>query len=197
MCARMRRLLATTALALAFPAAAHAAGGDFAIEGGTGAQRSQVAAALAASSFPWAILGRVTIHVGRYGDSYATPGEVFLDAGLLDAGRFAWSTVQHEVAHQVDFLLLDAADRERLRSALGARDWCWEQPSLPHAEHGCERLASTLVWAYWPSPDNAGRPEGPRDEAAALAPAAFRSLLADVLRRPELAAAPRARRLAR
>ena len=31
------------------------------------------------------------------------PGQIWLDASLLDSGRFSWGVVQHEYAHQVDF----------------------------------------------------------------------------------------------
>ena len=61
-------------------------------------------AALDASAFDWDIvLQRVTIHVARIGTSYARPGHIWLDRGLLGAGRFAWASVMDEYAHQVDF----------------------------------------------------------------------------------------------
>ncbi len=54
-------------------------------------------AALAASAFDWSLLpGTIVVHIGNVGCSFALPGEVWLDAGLLDAGRFAWAVVQHE-----------------------------------------------------------------------------------------------------
>ena len=50
--------------------------------------------------------------------------------------------------------------------------------SVKHAQLASERFASTLAWAYWPSPYNSLRPQSQTDEAAAMKPAAFRSLLA-------------------
>ena len=66
----------------------------------------------------------MTIHVGNVGTSHATPGHIWLDRGLLATGRFAWATVMDEYAHQVDFLVLDAAHRSVLLLRLGADAWC-------------------------------------------------------------------------
>ena len=59
----MRRflLLVVSIASLALPAGAFARGGDYGFEGGTPAQRSQVRAALGASTFDWsAVPTRVT-----------------------------------------------------------------------------------------------------------------------------------------
>src|SRR3990172_6003242 len=110
--------------AFAFAGQAHAAGGTYVFDGGTQRQQREVKKALNASSFDWSLVpGTVTIHVSPVGTSYATPGHVFLDGDLLNAGRFAWGTVQHEYAHKVDFLLLDAGRRAPLAAALGAPAW--------------------------------------------------------------------------
>lgn len=176
------RFTLVTLTALALSGTAHAAGGSYTFEGGTGKERAQVRAALEASAFPWDIVpAQITIHIARGNDSHALPGHIWLDADLLRSGRFAWGTVQHEYAHQVDFFLFDDATRARLLGELGGRDWCYGVPGLDHADYGCERFASTLAWAYWPSADNALEPESSRDESAALAPAKFRSLLAELL----------------
>jgi hypothetical protein len=182
----MRRLLLlfSTLLALAVPGPAAARGGDYGFEGGTQAQQTQVRRALDASTFDWGVIpAHVTVHIGQYGVSHTRPGHVYLDAGLLDAGRFAWATVQDEFAHQVDFLRFDDATRAQLTSALGARDWCYGVQGLAHGEYGCERFASTLVWAFWPSKHNAYRPANPNDESAAMAPARFRALVSGLLSR--------------
>jgi hypothetical protein len=182
----MRRLvfILATLFTLALPGQALARGGDYGFEGGTPAQQAQVRKALDASAFDWSLIGtRVTVHVGPYGVSHARAGHVYLDGGLLDAGRFSWATVQDEFAHQVDFLRFDDAIRAELTSALGARDWCYGVEGLAHHEYGCERFASTLVWAFWPSKHNAYRPANPNDESAAMAPARFRALVSDLLRR--------------
>lgn len=168
----MRRALAavlTIATLLGGAASARASGGSYAFDGGTPAEQATVRAALDASAFPWSIVPQqVTIHVAPGTDSYATPGQIWLDANLLDAGRFAWGTVQHEYAHQVDFLLLDQSDRAQLQALLGGRDWCGEVAGLAHDDHGCERFADTVAAAYWPSPDNTATAFAPADRFRAL-----------------------------
>jgi hypothetical protein len=184
--------LAALIAVLAFAGNAQAAGGDYVFDGATAAERAQVRAALDASSFPWNLVpAQVTIHVGAFDSSHALPGHIYLDRGLLRAGRFAWATVQDEYAHQVDFFLFDGAIRAQLTSALGAKDWCYGVAGLAHDEYGCERFSSTLVWAYWPSKDNAYRPQSRRDESAALAPAKFRDLMATLVGAPRTAAGAR------
>jgi hypothetical protein len=179
-----RTLLITVLCALALAPAADAAGGNYSFAGGTANQRTQVKAALDASAFDWSIVPEaVTVHIAR-GASHSTPGHVWLDPSLLDAGVFSWATVQDEYAHQLDFFLFDAATRAELTKALGAKAWCHEVSGLRHDEYGCERFASTLVWAYWPSRSNAYRPQSARDESAAMAPGAFRSLMGRLVGAP-------------
>ena len=86
--------------------------------------------------------------------------------------------MQHEYAHQVDYLLFDEPRRALLLKRLGGRDWCYGTPGLAHDQYGCERFASTFAWAFWPSRENSMRPRGRRDESAAMAPAKFRALVA-------------------
>jgi hypothetical protein len=176
-------LLATVAGFLGVCAPAAADGGRYAFDGGTAAERAQVSAALDASEFDWSVVpARVTIHIAPDATSSAAPGEIWLDANLLDAGTFSWGVVQHEYAHQVDFFLLDDADRASLLRVLGGDTWCdgGSQP-LPHASYGCERFASTLAWAFWPSPQNCMRPLGAHDETSSLAPAVLRTLVRRLL----------------
>jgi hypothetical protein len=176
--------VAAAAGALSFPALAQAVGGSYAFDGGTTRQQRQVVRALEVSEFHWdAVPAPVVIHIERGAESRATPGHIWLDADLLQAGAFAWGVVQHEYAHQVDFALFDDADRAMLLRKLGGQTWCSEDPRLEHEDLGCERFASTLAWAYWPSPENCMKPEGPRDESAALPPAAFRALVSELIRR--------------
>jgi hypothetical protein len=140
---------------------------------------------LQASSFDWNVVpGPITIHIVRGADSGALPGAIWLDADLLDAGTFAWGVVQHEYAHQVDYLVLTDEQRNRLMPLLGVSGWCYEVAVLPHAAYGCERFASMLAWSYWPSPENCMKPEGPGDESAATSPRRFRAVL-DALLQPE------------
>ena len=155
---------------------------SLAFTGGSTTERSQVTRALGASNFDWSLLPtRVTVHIGRDFDSEAAPGEVWLDANVLDAGRFSWGVVQHEFAHQVDFQLLDAETRARFALLLGGSAWCGSTLSFAHADYGCERFASTLAWSYWPSANNCMKPTSNSDESAAMAPAAFRGALAEAL----------------
>jgi len=172
------RLLVPLVVALALAPSALADGGSYAFDGGTRAEQAQVRAALNASSFNWSLVpGPVVIHIGRGGGPHATPGEIWLDAGLLDAGRFAWGVVQHEYAHQVDLALLDDGMRARLHQLLGGSAW-W---GGAHSASGCERFADALAWAYWQSPDNVMRPETAADEGGQVSPERFRAVLGALL----------------
>jgi hypothetical protein len=185
--AALALLLAAVVVASGSPPAA-AGGAGYRFDGGTSAERRAVAAALAAlaaSTFDWSIVpAEVTIHIAPDVETRSAPAEIWLDSGLLTGGRFAWGLIQHEYAHQVDFFLLDAAARATLTAALGGDAWCYEVPGLPHQAYGCERFASNLAWAYWPSKDNCLRPLRADDEAGSLPPARFRSLLTQLLALP-------------
>jgi hypothetical protein len=108
---RRRTAFLVAAAWLAFPATTAGAEGSVNFDGGTKTQRATVIAALEASSFDWNLVpGPMTIHIlPRGGPSRSIPRNIWLDPDLLDAGEFAWGVVQHEYAHQVDFLLLDDA----------------------------------------------------------------------------------------
>jgi hypothetical protein len=187
---RLRIVVFPLACALLAPGLAHAAGGSYAFDGGTAKQRAEVRAALEASAFDWSLVpATVTIHVAPGHDSEATRGNIWLDADLLNSGRFAWGVIQHEYAHQVDFFLLDEAKRAQLLAAVGGDDWCSNNAELEHGNHACERFASTLAWAYWQSADNVMRPQSANDESAAMAPAQFRQLLATTIGAPSRALA--------
>jgi hypothetical protein len=174
-----------------FAQSALAAGGNYTVVGGTPKEQATVHAALDASSFNWGLIpSQVTVNIGSYGDSYSTYGQVFVDGSLLDSGRFSWGVVQHEMAHQVDFFLLDDAKRQILEQALGGKDWCYSVAGLKHSDYGCERFASELAWAYWPSAANSMAPTAGNDEAGAMPVAQFRTLLAELLGVPGVAAAP-------
>jgi hypothetical protein len=179
-----RLAVLTTAACLAFPAATAGAGaGGYTFDGGTKQQRGTVIAALKASSFDWSVIpGPIVIHIVEDEPSRSIPHQIWLDANLLDAGEFAWGVVQHEYAHQVDYLLFDETQRALLLKRLGGRDWCYSTPGLAHDQYGCERFASTFAWSFWPSSENSMRPTGRRDESAAMAPAKFRALLLDLLK---------------
>jgi len=88
---RRRLLVAAVVLPLIAASSARASGGDYAIEGGTTAERAQIVDALNASSFDWSVvLAQIDIHVGRGSGSYAIAGQIWLDATSFDAGRFSW-----------------------------------------------------------------------------------------------------------
>ena len=176
------RALAVVGAALALAAPASAAGGTYVFEGGTERERAHVRAALEASAFPWDLVpATIRIHVAPGLTTEAAPGEIWLDSRLVAAGRFAWAHIQHEYAHQVDFFLLGARERAHLNRLLGTRVWCGGAGHLAHHLYGCERFASTLAWAYWPSKDNALRPGRKGVESAAVAPAQFRATLASLI----------------
>ena len=181
-----------TSLALAGGAAAH--GGTYEIEGGSAAHRAQIRSALAASMFDWSTVpATVTVHVVRGARTLATPGHIWIDSALLDAGIFSWAIVQDEYAHQVDFFLLDDPKRQLLTRLLRGQVWCHgDRPGLPHAAYGCERFTSMLVWAYWPVEVNAYRPRRAADEAAAMAPARFRTLVSHLLWSADVSLVPAA-----
>jgi hypothetical protein len=183
LCADMlKRLLlqiSCAAAALAIAPAALASGGNYVFDGGSKAQQAQVVAALNASTFPWGIVpGPVVVHIQRDVASAAAPDQIWLDANLLDAGRFAWGVVQHEYAHQVDFALLTDATRARLHALLGGSAWSGAEG---HSNLDCERFADLVAWSYWPQPDNVMKPLSVHDEGGQVTPAAFRTALAAML----------------
>jgi hypothetical protein len=173
---------AVVALALASAGPARAVGGNPVFSGGTSAERAEVRRALEVSRFDWDLVpAQIRVHIAPGQASHATRGEIWLDADLLDADTFGWGVVQHEYAHQVDFFLLDDADRAFLAQKLGAEAWCSGEAVEDRENLGCERFASTLAWAYWSSPLNCLRPEHAGDEAAALPPAQFRALVSRLI----------------
>jgi hypothetical protein len=176
----------TVACALAWTGSAFARGGRYVFDGGTPKQQAQVRVALEASLFKWSIVpATITIHLRNDTDTYATKGEIWIETALLASGTFAWGPIQHEYAHQVDFFLLNDEQRAKLRILLGAKVWSHSNVAAlhgpDHAFLGAERFASTLAWAYWPSPANSLRPTSSKDESAAIAPGKFRQLLARML----------------
>ena len=175
--------VAALSLALTSALDGFAAGGRYTINGGTKAQRAQVRLALEASSFDWSIVpAQVRIRIASGVATRSQPGEIWLDSRLLSSGPFAWAVVQDEYAHQIDYFLLDGEARAILNSALDGRVWCrTEIANLHHSAYGCERFASTVVWAYWQDELNAYRPRGSADESAAMAPDLFRALLERLL----------------
>ena len=184
----LKRLLLVSFAALALAQGAYARGGSYVFVGGTRAEQAQVKAALDASSFDFSLVPTtVTVHVARGIAPYSTPGHIWLAADLLDAGRLSWGVVQHEYAHQVDFALLDDAQRAQLQAVVGGSAWC---AGAAHAQLGCERFADLVAWAYWQSPDNLMKPSGAADEGGGVAPAAFRAALARILSVRSLAVHP-------
>jgi hypothetical protein len=169
-------------VALALSPGAYARGGNYVFDGGTPAEQGQVKAALDASTFDFSVVPTaVTIHIGRGLSSSAGPGQIWLDADLLDAGRFSWGVVQHEYGHQVDFSVLTDAGRAQLQPLLGGSAW---RSGAAHGELASERFADLISWAYWASPDNVLRPTGKADEGGEASPAAFRAALAQLLASP-------------
>jgi hypothetical protein len=174
-------LIATGTAGLVLSGNALASGGNYVFSGGTPAERTTVTQALDASAFPWGLVPqRIEITIGKGYASEAWAGHISLDSDLLDAGTFAWGTIQHEYGHQVDYFLLDDAERNQLFPLLGGKCW-FATCAAHHDELTSERFASTLAWSYWPQAGNTMKPEGAGDESAALAPNAFRALMKQVL----------------
>jgi len=171
--------LSVAAATLAIAPAALASGGNYLFDGGSKAEQTQVTAALNANAFPWGIVpGPVVVHIQRDVASSASPNQIWLDANLLDAGRFSWGVVQHEFAHQVDFALLDTATREQLHSLLGGTGWFGAEG---HSSLDSERFADLVAWSYWGAPDNVMKPLSVQDEGGQVAPAVFRAALSAIL----------------
>jgi hypothetical protein len=184
LCRFILLLLVALPVALALSANALASGGNYSFQGGTAYQQAQVRDALNASSFNWSLVTQqITIDIDpSVVQDESTPGEIFLSPSLLDSGEFSWGVVQTEYANQVDFLLLPQQDDALLNTALGGTAWCYgDQAGLQLAQYGCERFAATLAWAYWQSSDNCIQPSEVGADAAGMAPAAFRALLASLL----------------
>jgi hypothetical protein len=73
---------------LVCPTTTVAAGDGYTFAGGTTKERNTVVQALQASSFDWsAVPGPIVIHILAGEPSRSIPGEIWLDADLLDAGR--------------------------------------------------------------------------------------------------------------
>jgi len=178
----LRRFLLQIALgvaALALAPSAFASGGHYVFDGGSQAEQGQVTAALNASAFPWDVVpGPVVVHIARGVASHASPNQIWLDADLLDSGRFAWGVVQHEYAHEVDFAVLTDAMRAQLHTLLNGVAWSGGEG---HSALDCERFADLVSWAYWPSPDNVLKPQSAQDEGGQVAPATFRAALAALI----------------
>jgi hypothetical protein len=176
---RLLLQISLAAVALGVAPAAFASGGHYVFDGGSQAEQAQVTGALNASAFPWDIVpGPVVVHIGRGVASHAAPNQIWLDANLLDAGRFAWGVVQHEYAHEVDFAVLTDATRAKLHALLHGTSW-WGGEG--HSELDSERFADLIAWAYWTSPDNVLKPQSALDEGGQVPPAAFRVALTALL----------------
>lgn len=184
-----RRLLGLVLVCAAFLAVAGealASGGNYVFDGGSPEARLQVRTALDRSAFDWDVVpGPITIRIADCGCAGSRPGEIVLDERQLTASplgpRYAWGIVQHEYAHQLDFFLLDEADRYRFARRFGARAWCTDVPGFAHDDYGCERFATLVAWAYWGSPANVQRPDWRRAGAPSLHRATVRAFVARLL----------------
>jgi hypothetical protein len=180
--ARVLRSALIAALAsLALAGTAQAAGGNYVIQGGSPEAQATVRSALDASWFDFSrISDQVTIRISRCGCAGARPGLIVLDEDVvLDTSlgaKYAWGLIQHEYAHQVDYLLFQDTDRAAIRRTLGGKDWCYEVAGLKHDDHGCERFAEVFTWAFWPTRYNIQR-EDARDVAPKMKPRCFRAIV--------------------
>jgi hypothetical protein len=146
-------------VSLALSGTAQAANGNYLIEGGSPEAQATVRAALDASLFDFdRVPAQITIRISKCGCAGARPGVIVLDEDVVTdtthGERYSWGVIQHEYAHQVDYFLLQDADRAAAKRALGGKDWCYEQAGLAHDAHGCERFADVFSWAFWPTKEN-------------------------------------------
>jgi hypothetical protein len=88
------------------------------------------------------------------------------------------------MGHQVDFFLFDDAKRAQMLQLLGGKDWCYAVSGLQHSDYGCERFASELAWAYWPSQDNSMKPASTGGESSGMPVAQFRAMLTQLIGAP-------------
>lgn len=178
----VRAALVLSALFLVFSHSAKAAMPTYTVVGGTPAEQAQIGKALAASSFDWSVIGHpITVYIDGSGASDATPGDVYLDASLLDSGSFSWGTIQHEFGHQVDFFALTDQDRAQLQQAFGVGMWFGDESTAAHSAFGCERFASELSWAFWQSGSNSMGPSFIGSESSSVPTAQFRTVVAQLL----------------
>lgn len=178
----IKTVLAAIVAALTLAGGAAAAGVQ--VDGGTPFEQAQVTKALAASSFDFGQLPQpVAVHIVAPGDShladdaagYSTPGEVWLSSYWLDFGPAGWGFVQHEFAHEVDYMLLTDAERAALLRRFGATSWC--DHSLPYTSRPCEWFASELAWAFWPGATNLQSPGYTQGLSGHLPVTTFRAAL--------------------
>jgi hypothetical protein len=155
----LRSILVAIVASFALASTAHAAGGDYVLEGGSAEAQATVHSALDASRFNFdRVPAQITIRITDCGCAGARAGLIVLDEHVLVDGtleeKYAWGLIQHEYAHQVDYFLFQDDDRAASRRVLGGKDWCYEVSGLAHDEHGCERFADVFSWAFWPTEDN-------------------------------------------
>ncbi|MGH2994877.1 MAG: hypothetical protein ACRDON_06665 [Gaiellaceae bacterium] len=182
---RLLLVLAMVVAALALPSTASATGGNYAFVGGSQEARTQVRAALEASSFDWdRVPVEVTIRITNCGCAGAKPGEIVLDEDMIVRSpfgpKYAWGIVQHEYAHQLDFFRFGPREHATLLRKLGGEAWCYEVKGLAHDDYGCERFATMIAWAYWPARANVQRPHW----STSLTRADLRAFVDGLLSRP-------------
>src|SRR6185295_4400716 len=98
---------------------------------------------------------------GSYTFAGGTPRQQATVRSALSVSSFDWDVLPAPVVVHI--------------AALGGSDWCYGVQGLAHAAYGCERFASELAWAYWPSADNSMSPATTHGESAAIPVDRFRS----------------------
>ena len=135
----LRSALLAALASLALAGTAQAAGGNYVIQGGSPEAQATVRSALDASRFDFSrIPDQITIRISRCGCAGARPGLIVLDQDVvLDTSlgaKYSWGLIQHEYAHQVDYLLFQDSDRSAILRRLGGNDWCYESEGLAHRQ---------------------------------------------------------------
>ncbi len=172
----MTRLLCLL-LALVFTPPALASGGHYTFSGGSSFDVRRYGQALRVSAFNWSLLEQVvTVRIAPGLASGAIPGRITPDAPTRQRRIFVACRAARVRASGGLLPARRCGARAVCREARGP-DVVSGRGRLPHGAYGCERFASTLAWAYWPSAQM--RPMSPGDESAAMKPARFRALLGD------------------
>lgn len=144
-------------------------------------------------TFNWdALPQKVTIHFqDGLGAITSTRAQIWVDPAEVDTKSSYYSgIVQHELGHQVDFLLLTDRDRAKFSKFMGSPDWSpplGQNPNLDHGKYGREMFASTFAAACDPDDEPDDDPDEKNvifssPESRAMPAKKFMSLLTSVLK---------------
>ena len=129
-------------------------------------QQATVRAALEVSSFDWSVLPARSSSTSRR-SAAPTPRPATSTStarcSTPAASRGASSSTSSHTRSTSSSSTTRSARRSTQRSA--AATGATASPGLAHSAYGCERFASELAWAYWPSADNSMSPAATHGES--------------------------------